>query len=42
LLGIMERLDKFECWERNMGEMNEGDKDVKRINNRRMGVRELF
>jgi hypothetical protein len=42
LLGIVERLDKFEYWERNMGEMNKGDKDVKGINCRRMKVRELF
>jgi hypothetical protein len=36
LLGIVERLDKFEYWERNMDEMNEGDKDVKRINSRKL------
>jgi hypothetical protein len=42
LLGIVERLDKFEHWERNMGERNEGDKDVKGINSRRLGVKELF
>lgn len=42
LLGIVERLDKLEYWERNMGEGNEGDKDVKRINSRRLGVKELL
>jgi hypothetical protein len=42
LLGLVVRLDKYKYWERNMGEMNEEDKDMKGINSRRMGVREIF